>query len=302
MALNDIVQSIKEFFSRLTKRQKALPEPKTKAEPHLRTVYATNNPSDWRRSLSVDIQPQRHTVKTKVSEKYMLSGSRHQHEEAQLSSQRLEFRRKVAAIALSATLALSPAIAIYKHFNPNYHKMETEKLIQCLSNEDLSDSDLDTIRTELGDRGLDLIKEKVAESLEIDYSNDPQLLDSLITVTASEGNIPAKVNTPKGIYWGTQGDGVVDQDRANIVSDGISDYIDSTAIVRNEDIVLSSDQLANYAKQSQILIDNSLHATPNNVSGKQISADANIDDLLQHYSIADPEIQESNHNLDDEGR
>lgn len=308
MALNDIMQSIKDFFTRLTRRQKALPEPQIKSNPQRKTAYATNNPSDWKRSLSVDFQPQKHNVLTEVTEKHMLSGSRHQRKNAQENAQNPYFRKKVAALAVAGALILGSGVAKASGINPfqpnssnpateqslfkhSYKNDTTEELISVLSNNhNLSDSQLNDIRIELGNRGLNTLKVRIADALDIDYQNKPELLNSMITVYAAEDGTPAKVKTPSGTYYNK----VLDEDRSNTISDGIAAFINDTAKVMEGTV--SQSQLANFAKQNALLDPSnkeelpseyySFETTPNEISGKRITpAGKGIDDLLCHYSI-----------------
>lgn len=298
MALSDILQSIKAFFNRLTKKQKALPEGR-KSEPRPRTVYATNSTSDWKRSLSVDLQPQKPIVKNNTSEKHILTGSRHQRDEAQISVQNPKFRRRIAAIALSSALVLAPAAAIYKHFHPSFSNMDSQQRIQYIYNREHSEKDLDMVSDVLEETGRRLIKEKIGEAIGLE---ERQYDDIELTASEPERHIPARVTCPNNTVYYEDNGTLIGAEDHDLLSPGIVSAINSIAHLQDKDNPPTQEELATIAKQIAVLEDNNIHVVSNSNyfenshRGRTLSADKNIDDLLVHYSINENETENINTN------
>ena len=301
MALSDILQSIKAFFNRLTKKQKALPEGR-KSEPRPRTVYATNSTSDWKRSLSVDLQPQKPIVKNNTSEKYVLTGSRQQRESAQKKAQDPKFINKIAPIAIAATLALSGA-ALYRYFNPSFENMDSQQRIQYIYNEDHSEKELDMISDVLEETGLNLMKRKIGEAIGLE---ERQYDDIELTASEPESHIPARVTCPNNIIYYEDNGTLIGAEDQNLLSPGIVSIIDSIARLQDTDNPPTQEELATIAKQIAVLEDNNIHVISNSKyfknshRGSTLSPDENINALLVDYSIKNNSIPTNYNQLDDE--
>ena len=218
------------------------------------------------------------------------TGTRNNRLNAQRNSQNSNIKLKITAIAASAVLAAS---CISACIHRGYGDMTLPEIQECLSDETISAENLSEISSALEDDGIDIMKEKIANALDLKTN----MKNDIIKLIAGNENAPTAINVLGKTYRSTQGVGVFDEERTDVMSDGLTAVVNSTARLQEKNNPASRTQLKYYVEQLKTLENTEITVSPNTYAGEILSADSEHENLLMQYSIDDT-IQKNNNEID----
>lgn len=250
-------------------------------------THSSSNRNDFINSVrvpqSVNLVQNKEDRRSSISQstlKRRYSGTRNQKLNAHNKSKQPNFKLRIGAIAASLALAAS-CIAACTH--KSYESMTLPQLQECLSDVDISNDELLNITTALENDGKDMLKGKIANTFDINSDNK----DDYIKLIGGNEDAPTSITILGETYRSTQGIGVIDEDRANILSNGTASVVNSIARLQDKSRPVNPTQLKRYIEQLKTLEESEITNSSNTYVGNVLSADPEHESLLVQYSIAD---------------